>query len=178
MTPSSPSDMGAEDTNPDSPDVGLDNLDSDADPLRPSTDHSTPSQPTPRQTGTRRSSVSGQEESQPSTSRGWKRKKSGERTRDDVHKVTEQFVKSIAEDRVARRQEHTEDRMTRREEHSELLTFNRTKHEETLAAQTTAQAEATRSARQTGVDVATALSFIADSIGYLAEGVHRSSGGS
>lgn len=84
-------------------------------------------------------------------------KKAAERTKAELNKVTEHFVKSIGEDRVARREEHTE-----------LLTFNKTRHVDSPVD----QAEATRSARQTGIDVSTALSFIADSVRYLADSVH------
>lgn len=80
-----------------------------------------------------RPSVDNPAEVDASTSRGWKRKRAGERIR-DVHKVTETFVKSIGEDRMARR-----------EEHNELLTFNNRRHLDLLSA----QLKATRSARQT-----------------------------
>jgi hypothetical protein len=70
-----------------------------------------------------------------------------------MHKVTDHFVKAIAEDRT-----------TRREEHSEILTFNNQRHTDLIAAQATA----TTFARQTGIDVASALAFIGDSVWYLA----------
>lgn len=109
----------------------------------------------------------------PSTTRGWKRKKTTERAREELHKVSEQFVKSIADDRTARREEHTQDRTARREEHNELLQFNSERHRDLLIAQD----NATRSARQTGVEVATGLNFIAESMRFLAEGVHSQSRG-
>lgn len=105
MTPPSPFDMGAEDTNPHSPDVGVDNLDSNADPFHGSADRSTPSQRTWRHIGRRGSSINGQEVNEPSTTTvGSRRKLESKPEMSYTKSMNEYFVKSIVEDRMARRE--------------------------------------------------------------------------
>lgn len=106
----------------------------------------------------------------PSTTRRWKRKKASEQTRDEMHIVMSHFIGAIGEDRKARQ-----------EEHNQLIQFYNRRHSETLTANMSiAEAnmfiadQATRSARQTGVDIARALTYMADAIRDLADSACRS----
>lgn len=179
-TPSNNSDLDGDDTIPHSHDVGIDRPDDEADPFDGSADRSIPSQPTSKRSGRRRSPITGQEDVNPSTSWGWKRKKVEERTLDELHKVTDLYeCESLTRQSVTFTnhcfvKSMEENRMGRREEHNELLQFIKRRHVDLLSAQAeatrlaqVAQAEATRSARQTRADIATALSLIVDSVRHL-----------
>lgn len=123
-------------------------------------DQYTPTQPINSSNPSHGGGSSEQGDAGASTSRGWKRKQASERVREEMQRVTTQFIGAISEDREARREEHTQ-----------LLQFYNTRHNETLAASIeatrstlAANMEATRSARQTGIDVAKALMYMGDAV--------------